>query len=253
MNQKKEEALLLKHLKDLSHISYQRGYRTYSDFLNINEISLFLQYQKDIVTSQYRLWGGYDDAERRVICFYEDDSSNTMSFPIQCLLIQPANKKFSDALNHRDYLGAILNLGIDRKKVGDIIVKDKEAYVFCQKDITPYIIDNLNRIKHTTVLVTRQNEKIEAFEPNFIEITGTVSSLRLDTILSVAFRTSRNSLTGLIEGQKVYVNNRLVETNSFSLKEGDNVSVRGMGKFVFQGASEQTKKKRYKIIISKYI
>lgn len=253
MNQEKEEALLLKHLKDLSHISFQRGYHTYSDFLNINEINLFLQYQKDIVFSQYRLWGGYDDAERRVICFYEDDSSNTISFPIQCLFIQSVNKKFSDTLSHRDYLGAILNLGIDRKKIGDIIVKDKEAYVFCQKDIVDYIIDNLNRIKHTTVLVTKKNEDIEALKPNLSEITGTVSSLRLDAVLPVAFRSSRNSLTGLIEGQKVYVNSRLVETNSFPLKNGDIVSVRGMGKFVFKETNEQTKKKRYKITILKYI
>lgn len=253
MNQEKEEMMLLKHLKDLSHIGYQRSYCTYSDFLNLNEINLFLQHQQDIIFSQYKLWGGYENAERRVICFYEDDSSNTMYFPISCLLIQSVNKKFSDNLNHRDYLGAILNLGIERKKIGDIIVKEQEAYIYCHKEISNFIIESLKRIKHTSVTVSEVEEIDEAVKPNFVEIVGTVSSLRLDSILSVAFRTSRNSLTGFIEGKKVFVNGRLVESNSFLLKKEDVVSVRGMGKFVFQGTKEQTRKKRYKITILKYV
>lgn len=253
MNQEKEEMLLLKRLKELSHICYQRSYCTYSDFLNLNEINLFLQQQKEILCSQYKLWGGYENAERRVICFYEDDSSNTMYFPISCLLIKNINKKFSDDLTHRDYLGAILNLGIERKKVGDIIVKKQEAYIYCHKEISNFIIENLKRIKHTSVTVSEVNEIDETVKPSFVEITGTVSSLRLDSILSVAFRTSRNSLTGLIAGKKVFVNGRLVETNSFVLKEEDVVSVRGMGKFVFQETKEQTRKKRYKITILKYV
>lgn len=253
MNQEKEEIILIKHLRDISHISYQRGYCTYSDFLNLNEINLFLQHQKDIVTSQYKLWGGYENAERRVICFYEDDSSNTMFFPITCLSVQNANMKFGENLTHRDYLGAILNLGIERKKIGDILVKEREAYVYCQSEISNFICDNLKRIKHTTVIVTKSKEIDEVIKPSYKTIIGTVSSLRLDSILSVAFRASRSSLTGLIEGKKVFVNGRLVESNSFILKEEDVVSVRGMGKFIFQEAIEQTRKKRYKISILKYV
>ena len=96
-------------------------------------------------------------------------------------------------------------------------------------------------------------EEIKEFKPNLEEIHGTVSSIRLDSILSVAFHTSRSSLTGLIAGGKVYVNSRLTESNSYTLKEGDVVSVRGMGKFIFKEAGDQTKKNRYKVTLLKYV
>lgn len=253
MNQEKEQELLCKRLAELSNNAYYRGFCTYSDFLNLDEQNLFFNNLKEIVQSKYTLWGGYEDAERRVICFYEDDSSTNM-FPIMCLKILPLNQKFSDKLSHRDYLGAVLNLGIDRCKIGDILVMEDKGYLFCRQEISDYVIDNLTRIKHTSITVTLvEEEEFHDFKPELEEIHGTVSSVRLDSILSVAFHTSRSSLTGLIAGGKVYVNSRLTESNSYSLKEGDVVSVRGMGKFIFQEAGGQTKKNRYKVTLLKYV
>lgn len=254
MKQEKEQELLCKRLAELSKNAYYRGFCTYSDFLNLDELNLFFNNCKEIVRSQYRLWGGYEDAERRVICFYEDDSSTNMYWPITCLKITPANARFSDKLTHRDYLGAILNLGIERCKIGDILVMKNAGYVFCRQEISDFIVENLIRIKHTTISVSAaEYMKLRDFKPALEEISGTVSSVRLDSILSVAFHTSRSSLTGLIAGGKVFVNSRLIQSNSYVPKEGDVISVRGMGKFIFKETSGQTKKNRYKVILSKYI
>ncbi len=253
MKQEKEQELLCKRLAELSGNAYYRGFCTYSDFLNLDELNLFYNNYKEIVRSEYKLWGGYEDAERRVICFYEDDSSTNIFWPVACLKILPANQKFSDKLTHRDYLGAILNLGIERCKIGDILVTENAGFVFCRQEISGFILENLTRIKHTTVTVAIAEEEIDTFKPVMEEIHGTVSSIRLDSILSVAFHTSRSSLTGLIAGGKVFVNSRLIESNSYGLKEGDVVSVRGMGKFIFKETGAQTKKNRYKIMLLKYI
>ncbi len=250
----KEQQLLYKRLKELSENAYYRGFCTYSDFLNLDEQNLFFNNCKEIVHSQYKIWGGYENAERRVICFYEDDSFSHIYCPVVCLKIVPSNVKFSDKLTHRDYLGAILNLGIDRCKIGDILIIEQAGYVFCRQEISNFIIEQLVRIKHTTVSVFVANEdEVCTIKPVFEEIVGTVSSIRLDAILSVAFHTSRSSLTGLIAGGKVFVNSRLVQSNSYVLKEDDIVSVRGMGKFIFKETNGQTKKNRYKVVLLKYV
>ncbi len=250
----KEQELLCKRLKELSENAYYRGFCTYSDFLNLDEQNLFLNNCKEIVHSKYNIWGGYENAERRVICFYEDDSFSHICCPIVCLKIVPSHVKFSDKLTHRDYLGAILNLGINRCKIGDILVLEQAGYVFCKQEISTFLIEQLVRIKHTnvSVLVAKEDEVYD-IKPVFEEIIGTVSSTRLDSILSVAFHSSRSSLTGLIAGGKVFVNSRLVLTNSYILKESDVVSVRGMGKFIFKTTNGQTKKNRYKVVLLKYV
>ena len=174
MKQDKEQELLCRRLAELSKNAYYRGFCTYSDFLNLDEQNLFFNNYKEIVQSKYMLWGGYDDAERRVICFYEDDSSTNMYWPIVCLKIVPVNVKFSENLTHRDYLGAVLNLGIERCKIGDILVKEQEAYLFCREEISHFILENLNRVKHTTILVSLiDGKEVQDFRPTMEEVIGT--------------------------------------------------------------------------------
>ncbi len=253
MNQEKEEELFCKRLIELSQQAYVRGICVYSSFLNLNELNLFYKTINTISPVSYQLFGGYKEAERRVICFYDDDSFPNVSFPIVCVSITPHSVKYSEALIHRDYLGAILNLGIERTKIGDILAQEKKAYVFCYKEIASFICESLERVKHTNV-----QAKIVDFDESDYKIetkvmSGTVSSVRLDSLLSITFKASRSSLSGLIEGGKVFVNGKLILSNSFVPKEDDIISVRGLGRFVFKRVETQTKKNRYRIIVEKYI
>lgn len=256
MNTDKDEQIFKKHLLDMAKAADQRGSLIFSDFLNLNEQDIFYRCKRDLPGIRYFATGGYPDGERKIICFCGNDSIsgiNEIDFPITCIKIVPKNQKFSDALNHRDFLGAILNLGIDRSKVGDILIDDNTGYVFCHETISYYITDQLTKIKHTHVNSSLIERNDFSYEPKYKEITGTVSSVRLDSILSVAFKGSRSSLSGLIEGGKVFVNSRVVLNNSYSLKEHDVVSVRGFGKFIFAGTGAQTKKGRYSIKILLYV
>lgn len=249
----KEEVMIGNRIKELAMISGNKGICTYTDFLNMNEISLFHQMLNELPKVDYQLYGGYVDAERKILCFYNEDSYKEPEFQISCVKILPSNKKFSDNLTHRDFLGAVLHLGIDRSKIGDILIKENEGFLFCNSRISAFIIDNLEKIKHTTICCEIVQVSDIDIKPTLKDITKSVNSLRLDAVLSAAFNASRSSLTGLIVGGKVFVNSKLTISNSYLLKENDVVSVRGLGKFIYKETLNQTKKGRYYILLQKYV
>ncbi len=90
-------------------------------------------------------FGGYDQAERQMIAFHPDALAFSWEYPICCLKIEPKAVKFSEALSHRDYLGTILGLGVERSVIGDILVQEHAAWVFCQEKIADFIEENLCR------------------------------------------------------------------------------------------------------------
>lgn len=250
----KEEELLEKRILELANAAYYRKVCMYTDFLNLNEQNIFFTKVMPIVPEiKYSSWGGYNNAERTIFCFCSDDAFSEPNYPLHIIKIAPINSKFSDSLTHRDYLGALLHLGIERNKIGDIIINDNIAYVFLHEYIKDFVIDELRKVKHTYITceeITDLNFKIE---PTLKEITGFVASVRLDAVLSIAFKESRTKLAGYIRSKKVFINSKLVENNSYMLKERDVISVRGMGKFIFQGTTKQSKKGRYCITVQKYV
>lgn len=249
----KEELMLQKRLIELSNIAYQRGIVTYSDFLNLNELNILHTTPKNEFSAQYETFGGYSDSERQMVAFLPDALYYTHFYPIRILKIQPLQKKFAEKLSHRDYLGAILNLGIDRCKMGDILVMDECAYFFVHESLAEFICNDLTRIRHTSVYVTVEDEHSFEYQPAFEEIQGTVASVRLDSLLSLVFSASRSKLVTLIEGGKVFVNGKLITTNSYQVKEDDIISVRGQGRFKYKGTLSRIKKGRYYVSLHKYI
>ena len=114
-DEKREEARLKKRWAELSNKSYAQNIYLFTDFLNLAEQEIFWQCASDFSQSGFRLRGGYDQAERVMIGFGNpQELGYEMEFPIQCIEISPLQRKFSEELTHRDYLGALMNLGIDR-------------------------------------------------------------------------------------------------------------------------------------------
>ena len=134
MHLSKEEQILSKHFNDMIHMSYHRGIPVFSQFTSLHEAELASQALDSFYGKQWRegeqmvSFGGYSDAERKILCFLPEHGKVTAEedFPICCVRIAPANKRFCDSLNHRDYLGAIMNLGLERGQIGD-----KTVLVFC--------------------------------------------------------------------------------------------------------------------------
>ena len=199
------------------------------------------------------IFGGYENAERQMVAFHPDALAFTWEYPIDCLKIEPKAIKFSESLTHRDYLGALLNLGIERSVIGDIVVQEKAAWFFCQNKMTDFFLDNLCRVRHTNILITKVDDPDKLPCPKLEAINGTCASVRLDSLISLAFKASRSSMVSYIEGGQVFVNGKLITSNGYEPKEGDIISVRGKGRFIFDGMSHQTKKGRCGVRILRYI
>lgn len=256
MNQDKDEQILRKRFLDLAGMAYSRGICIFSDFLNLNEQNIFLSLKNELPGIKYFFNGGFNDAERKILCFCGQDlytEEDELPYPITCIKVVPINHKFIDSLNHRDFLGAILNLGLDRSKIGDILIDDNQGYVFAHTAISEFVTEQLIKVKHTMVNCSIIDRRDFDYKPKLKEVIGTVSSMRLDSMIAVAFQSSRSSLSGLIEGGKVSVGGKLILSNSYTLKENDVVSVRGLGKFIYAGTSYQTKKGRYSVKLMLYI
>ena len=240
------ETLLKKRLAELSHRAFERGYTTYSTFLNLQEISILKSLKVD---SKYSLFGGYENADRCVAAFSNDE---IYSYPIVCIKIEPLQQKFSDKLTHRDFLGALMNLGIEREMLGDIKILNNEGYLFCLDKISQYIVDNLSSIKHTSVKCKIIDDIPELFNQIPDEEEYIVSSLRIDTVVSAVFKMSRNSASQLINQEKIFINSKTVYKDSVQLKEGDVISVRGYGKFIYSQTVNETRKHKMVVVIRLY-
>ena len=219
-----KEQLFEKRMIELSKNAYYRGILTFSDFLDLNELHKLHSLPLKQYGVKVETFGGHAFAERQMAAFIPD----------------------------RDYLGAILNLGIERSKIGDILVEDKKAYIFCHNSLCEFLMNEICRVRHTTVVPSIIENKEEFPSVKLQKVTGTVSSVRLDSVTALAFSTSRSSILPLIEGKKLFVNGKNIVSNAYHLKEGDIVSVRGKGKYRFDGTTNLTKKNRYHVEVSRY-
>lgn len=263
----KDEELLAKRLLELSRQSFHRGIVTYTDFLNLNEQNILHSLSKESLYGRFLTFGGYESAERQMAAFVPDDALSLYSDEesgfargkalfgreIAVLRISPLHQKYAEALTHRDYLGAVMNLGLERGKIGDILIEEQGAVIFVSAKLKAYLTEELTRIRHTSILITEEALENFQYTPRFEEIKGTVPSIRLDALLSLAFSSSRSKLTAWIEAGKVFVNGKLIVSNGYQVKEMDFISVRGMGKFQYRETLSVTKKKRMYVLLHKYI
>ncbi len=250
----RDEEFLAKRIIDLADQSYRTGLYTYTGFLNQQEQAVYDSVRKDATPVKATLFGGVEGCERQVLRFGDEESLGyDAGFPICCIEIRPLIEKFSDALTHRDYLGALMHLGIDRSTLGDIMIRDKTAYLFCLDKMASFIVDNLDQVKHTHVKCRLLEEMPEAVRPQLQAVKLIVPSMRLDVVIAKLYHLSRSQSIALFHEKKIFVNGRGQENNSGILTETDVVSVRGHGKFICDGISGETKKGNLNIQVSKYV
>ncbi len=240
----KDETLFRSRISELANKCFDRDIPCYTDFLTLREQTVFHSMERSLPPVRVFLTGGYEASERKMVCFlpsYLDEE--TAAPPFSLLLAEARDRRFSEALTHRDFLGALMNLGIERQCVGDLMIRDAACYFYAVDRIADYIIDSLTRVKHTEVLCSRFEGDI-AISPETEPVEGSVASLRLDSILSVVFKTSHSKIVPYIEGEKVYVDGRMTPSPDARLSGGEIVSCRGLGKFRFAGVVTETKKGR---------
>ncbi len=193
-------------------------------------------------------FGGSKDSERCLACFGEADEKD---FPIRIIVIKAKND--SD-LKHRDVMGTILSLGIERELVGDIIVDASKAYVFALSEMADYIKDNLSKIASVGVKCELKDlEDIDLPERKYEEKRHTLSSMRLDCAVSAVTGLSRGNASALIEKGLVSVNHQEMKNLSAPIKDADIITVRGTGKFLVKTDLSLSKKGRVLVTFLKYV
>ena len=248
----KEELLLAKRFADLSRQAQQKNIVVFSDFLNLNELNIFRQQIPELY-SGYECFGGYGSSERQMVAFLPDALCYDWHFPIACLKLTPVNARFAENLSHRDVLGSLMNLGIERSRLGDILVDKALAYVFCHEKIAGYLMKNVTRIRHTTVLAEQAALEDVQIEPKKELAEGIITSNRLDSVIACICNISRNQASQWIRGGRVFINNRETLQATYVCKPQELISVRSIGRFQFLGSFGETRKGRLKIQYEKYI
>ena len=250
-----EEEKFKKRILDLANACYTKGYACFTGFLDLNEQSIYHRSKKELTFVSTGLWGGYELAERQMLAFRPDALSLCEAeYPIRCLQVRVSAPRYAEPLTHRDYLGSVLGLGIDRSKIGDILVRTDGADVLCEETMAGWLADELSRVRHTEVHCTVAECEDLNWKSEVKVIEGSLMSVRLDAILPLLWKGSRSSLSGLITQGKVFVNGRSVTDVSFHPKEGDVISVRGFGKCrLLSTGTGTTRKGRTVVTLEKYI
>ena len=221
------------HMEDLAVTADQTGYVTVSDFLDDHQRSLLSKLEGRLPVCM-AFFGGYAEAERVVAVFYPDFLTESLEEIIQeelqLLWIQPLDLRFVKRIpGHRDYLGALMGTGIRRDKLGDLLTNEKGAYLWTKKDIAPYIVRELTGVGPTSVLV-KEVAASEMPEPEMgTEVVVSVSSMRLDAVVSRGFNMGRSEAAKWVVAGKVFRNGIQILDVDKTVAVGDKITLRGKG------------------------
>ena len=241
--------ILKKQLSALSKRAEGGSVYLYSDFLTLSEQSELLKLNLPNVS----LFGGFELAERKIARFgLPEEFGYEEPMPITCLKLDPKDEKFGAAPSHRDYLGAVMNLGIECDTIGDIVVLPDGAYLFALSRIAPYILENLSRAGRSALSVSYAKTLPDALSPRLERIRINVASERADAVVAAIFRMPRARASALFEAGRVFLGGEELLNGSKPLKEGASVSVRGFGKFIYEGIDGTSRKGRLFVESSLY-
>lgn len=258
-NTEKKKHFFENHILDLYQRASCNCYPVFTDFLTTGEQALLnglrRQFHQLSDHTSVALWGGHYDCSYVVAGFFpEEYQEYSMTlFPVTCICIKPVDTRYTTPLTHRDYLGAILNLGIERSMIGDIRIEEYNAFVFCKKEISSFIQEKLRMVKHTAVICSVIENIEEIPKQQFEVFYRSVASPRLDNVVAAMVGKARGKAAELITQGKVIVDSSERTSVSYLCKDGCIISVRGYGKFRL-GIPEDsvTAKGKQKIQIYKY-
>ena len=248
------EEFLIKRLIELSDKAWQNSQYFFTDFLNETQLAVYHNIEKKLSPAGSSVYGGYEGAERCMVRLGSADAFGyDEEFPVKCVYVQPLTAKFADVMTHRDFLGALMNLGIERDVVGDLLTDGTDCYILCEDKIANFIIENLDQVKHTHMKCSVVNDIPQEMRPKTVREEIQAASERIDAVAAKICNLSRSDSVEMFRTQKVSVNGHVCENNAYMLKAGDVISMRGYGKYRFIGVSGTTRKGKANIVYEKYV
>ena len=238
MRGEEDQAQVMRRLDELAARTARTGLPCFTAFLSPAE-ALWAQASANRQRVNLTLEGGYEDAERCIACFWEDEAPE--AFPITAVRLTWPHQS---APGHRDVLGSAMGLGIKRACMGDIVLEEACGYLFAESQMAGHIADSLlsaGRIRLQTELLDTWPEMAP---PKGVEARDTVASLRLDAVIAAGFHLSRTDAAELIAAGHVKLRHLPNERTDARVQEGDVISVRGHGRLVVEEVGNPTKKGR---------
>jgi RNA-binding protein YlmH len=246
-----DDRLLLCHVVEMARNAQEKYVNRFTFFLDERQQELCKQVLASEKLDNYTLWGGYESAERKIIGFFSPNEEYDYDlFPVKSVCF---TYRKTDKLSHRDFLGVLMSLQIERYCVGDIIVGEGCTNVLVTDKISDRIIYEISKIGRVGVKAQYGFDKSVVSSVQLSEIDGTVASLRADCIVSFALHISREKASALIRQHGISVNHMINYKADMLLKGSDIFSVKGCGKFILKSINGVSKKERIRITLCKFI
>ncbi len=250
-NLSKQDQLLVDKIIDWTDIADEKYTKKFSFFLDGRQSKIARQTLDSLKFKNYEFFGGYKDANRLVLGVFpsfRDIDAN--SFPVKGVTF---THRSCDRLAHRDILGSLMALKIARECIGDIIIADDKSIVFVIDKILPLILENVHKIGKIGVKAKSGFDLSDVVtEQKFININGTVASLRADCVVALAVNISRYKASELIKSKGIIADYDEIYTPNAEMCEGIVFSIRGYGKFLLSSVNGLSRKNRLHITIKKY-
>lgn len=254
-----EQRVIFAHILDLAVRSENRNTIESGCFLSEIDSMAVSDMLRSACISSYFMFGGYDGAERKCPVFLPDylsyeDVVASPSLADVIFAIAEVNRFDLDRadFSHRDCLGALMGLGIERETIGDIVCSGGRAVIVLKSSVAELIqreLDSIGRFR-ITVSIT-DNAQIERCD-DFVELSDTVASMRLDAVCASVFRLSRGAAVEAVEKGLVAVNGVETVKPDALVCEGDKISLRGKGRVMIGRHGGTSKKGRIRFDYKKY-
>lgn len=245
------DQVLLSHLRDLSRRAYEGGYITVSDFLDERQLGLLSSMEGRLSVSMAPE-GVFEEAERQAVFFVPPEMKPYLKESIDdalcCLKIELQDRRFlSRPPEHRDYLGALMGLGIKREKLGDIRLQGMDAYLVCKREIAPYIIESLTSVGRSLVMISYAQQEEYPEPPKGIESVISVASLRLDALVARGFNLSRDDAQKAIRQGLVFIDGQESLEPDRMLEIGKRITFRSKGRLILRESKGSSRSGREQI------
>lgn len=242
---------LQNRFRELAERAATRGRPVFTPFLTLAEQDALLRMERQLA-APVQLLGGYEWAERRMACFGEARAGEEPPETPACWVeITPDAPRFAQGLTHRDFLGAVMALGLKREQLGDLITEEGRAWIFCLEESAPFLCQSLAQVGRMGVSCA-VGEPPPAAGRLPEESSVVVSSPRLDGLIAAVWNRSRSESQGFFAKELVFVNGRLTVSPAYQPREGEIVSVRGVGRFRYEGIARETRKGRLRVTVRIY-
>ncbi len=242
------DKLFFQKLDDGARLCQVRRKPYFFSFMNEEQQAAAQKYLDSVHFEEYMFFGGCENSERRVLGLFFD-SPDQNEFPVDALEFK---YRPCDKLTHRDFLGALMSLGIEREAVGDILVEDGRCIVFVKSEIKDYVASQIFKIGRVGVSVSDADLSKLPQGRGVEELCFSVSSLRLDNLVAAVAGLSREKAKQLIIQGNVGHNYVTTQNISKIVSEGDVLRIRGKGKYVLKAVLGETKKHKIRIMITHF-